>query len=109
VPVGAASAEAKLDRLVGGEGFESLLRLLDEGPGVVATPAERRNRRLGADQLDDLAIGKLECLAVEHGGNRCGFGRRQVAGPRFKGKTCGKQSRRRKDKAPLTPPHHDLF
>ena len=63
-----------------GESFESLLGLLDEGPRVLAAPAERGSRRLGADQLHDPAIGKLEGLAVEHGGDGClsGGGRSQA-------------------------------
>ena len=82
VPFGAASAKAELDRLVSHKSFERLLGLLDEGPRVLAAPAERSDRRLGADQLHDPAIGELEGLAVEHGGDGCAFGRRQVASPR---------------------------
>jgi len=40
VPVGVASAEAELDRLVSRKSFERLLGLLDEGPRVLAAPAE---------------------------------------------------------------------
>jgi hypothetical protein len=108
MPVGAASAEAELDRLVRGESFESRLGLLDEGPRVVAAPAERRNRRLGADQFHDPAIGKLEGLAVEHGGDGCAFGRRQVARARLSREKRGSQGRGRAENAPLDPPRHDL-
>jgi hypothetical protein len=108
VPVGAASAEAKLDRLVSGESFESRPGLLDEGPGVVAAPAERRNRRLGADQLHDPAIGKLEGLAVEHGGDGRALGLRQVARQRLSREKRDNQGRGRTEPAPLDPPRHDL-
>ena len=108
VPVGAASAEAELDRLVSRKSFERLLGLLDEGPRVLAAPAVRRDRRLGADQLYDPAIGELEGLAVEHGGDGCAFGRRQVASPRVNRNERGSQGRGRAENAPLDQPRHDL-
>ncbi|MET0301127.1 MAG: hypothetical protein ABW010_00675 [Methyloceanibacter sp.] len=109
VPVGAASAEAELDRLVSRKSFERLLGLLDEGPRVLAAPAVRRRpARLGADQLYDPAIGELEGLAVEHGGDGCAFGRRQVASPRVNRNERGSQGRGRAENAPLDQPRHDL-
>ena len=108
VPVGAASAEAELDRLVRGESFESRLGLLDEGPRVLAAPIERRNRRLGADQLHDPAIGKLEGLAVEHGSDGCALGRREVARQRLSCDKRGSQNRGHAENAPLDQPRHDL-
>jgi hypothetical protein len=82
VPVLAQSPKSELDRLAGGgKSRQRVLGLVDQGPRIVAPPAERRHRGLGADQPDGPAVGELERLAVEHGGHRGGLRRRQIAGP----------------------------
>ena len=59
VAVDAAPANLKLDVGARGELVERLLGLLDQRPGILAPPAERGQRRLGADQPDDPAITEL--------------------------------------------------
>ncbi|MFO7479024.1 MAG: hypothetical protein R6X03_11935 [Methyloceanibacter sp.] len=80
MPVAAAPREAKLDRLAQGQAFQPSLRLLDKRPRRVAAPAERRSRRLRADQADRTAVGEAERLAVEDRGDRARLETADVAG-----------------------------
>jgi hypothetical protein len=73
VPVQAAPAKLKLDLLAGGKPGKGIFRLIDERPGIVAAPAERRHRRLGPDQPGHPAVAELECLAVDDAGDRAGL------------------------------------
>ena len=94
VPVETAAARFQLHRPVCGQRGKRLLRLVDERPGILAPPAERGQRRLGADQPDGPAVGELERLAIDDGCDHAGLRRRQVAGAR--GADNGEPSRRGK-------------
>lgn len=66
VAVGFGPAIAKLDLLTSGKTSTRLLGLLDQGPGILPAKAERRHRRLGADQPHHSAVDKLERLSVDN-------------------------------------------
>ncbi|HEX9753900.1 MAG TPA: hypothetical protein VGA46_10720 [Methyloceanibacter sp.] len=80
VAVATAPAESELDFSTGGEARKGILGLIDQRPGVLAAPAERRHRRLGPDQPYRPAVGKLKRLAIDDSGDRAGLRLRKVAG-----------------------------
>jgi len=73
VPVQAASAKLKLDLLARSKPRKGIFRLIDERPGIVAAPAERRHRRLGPDQPDHPAVAELERLAIDDASDHAGL------------------------------------
>ena len=77
--IDATAAEAELHLGTRGEPVKRLLGLLHQRPGMVARPAKRRRRRLGADQPHDRAIGKLKRLAVIDPRHRAHLRLRQLA------------------------------
>jgi len=105
VAVDAATAQSELDLPVGGERFKRLSRVVDERPGIVSPPAERRHRRLGADQAHGPALGQLQGLAVDDAGDSAGLGCGQVAGAHRR-TPRGKPSRAGKGKNIGHPPDH---
>jgi len=80
MPVGAAPAKAKLDFSAGREAPQSRSRVGDQRPRIVAAPAKRRRRRLGADQPHHASVGELERLAVLDRSDGRRLMRRQITG-----------------------------
>jgi hypothetical protein len=76
VAIDAPVAISQFDFGARGEPLKRLLRLRH----IVASPAERRRRRLGADQPHDRAIGQRERLAVDDLRHRAPLRLRQHAG-----------------------------
>ena len=81
VPVFAALAETELDaRARWGKPLERHLGLGDERPRIFSPPAKRRRGRLHPGEPHFAAAGKLQCFAIDDGGDRaCLAGRRQIA------------------------------